>query len=237
MPAKIVIYAEPKTGKTTFCSEIDDVFFLNAEGGLDYLAKKVRTTPKLKTYDEVIGWLSHIYNSDDFTAGRIAVDSLDWIERLAQDVIIKRENARSIQDTTCPALTYSKGLVEGAEMCFTVIKWLDAIYEKKGIPSILIAHSQVKGVDLPNQDAYSRHEMKLSKQLGAKVNEWADLILYAGYTYHVSKDGKTSEPKRVLFGGDSMAYVGGGRMKLKKELPLNYNELKKEITTQEYNKE
>lgn len=229
MPAKMVIYAEPKVGKTTFAAQADDVFFINVEGGLDYLKKKVRSTPKLNSYDDVIGWLQHIYNNDDFTCGLLAIDSMDWVESLAQAKLIKQEGARSITDTSIPAFAYHKGVSEAADMSIKVLKWLDAIYEKKKIPAMLIAHSHVKTIDLPNQDPFSRHEMKLSKGLGAKVNEWADLILFAGYSFHVTKDKKTSEPKRVLFGGGQMSYVGGGRMTLKRELPLDYNELKKEI--------
>ncbi len=230
MPAKMVIYAEPKVGKTTFASQADDVFFINVEGGLDYLDRKVRSTPKLDSYESVIGWLNHILSNDDFTAGLIAIDLLDWVEALAQDFLIKREGASSITDASCKAFAYNKGVSEAADMTIRVLKGLDAIYRKKGIPSLIIAHSHVKNLDLPNQDPYSRHELKLSKLLAAKVNEWADLILFAGYSFHVTKDGKTSEPRRVLFGGGSMAYVGGGRMSLNKELPLDYNALKKEIT-------
>lgn len=231
MPVKMVIYAEPKVGKTTFASQAEDVFFINIEGGLDYLERKVRSTPRLKTYDDVIGWLSHIYKTDTFTAGLIAIDSLDWLEALAQEKLIKQEGASSITDPKVKAFAYNKGVADAAEMCVRVLKWLDAIYEKKGIPSLMIAHSQVKSVDLPNQDPYSRFELKLSKIFGARVNEWADLILFAGKSFHVSKDGKAStEPKRVIFAGNSASYIGGGRMRLEKELPLDFNELKKELT-------
>ena len=230
MPAKMVIYGEPKVGKTNFAAQADDVFFINIEGGLDYLPIKVRATPRLTSYDEVIKWLQHIYTSPDFTCGTIAIDSLDWLETLAQEKLIKQEGANSITDPKVKAFAYHKGVVDAADLCVKALKWLDAIWEKKGIPSLLIAHSQVKTLDLPNQDPFSRHEMKLSKSLGARVNEWADLIIFAGYSFHVTKDGKATEPKRVIFAGGQASYIGGGRMRLTKELPLDYNELKKEIT-------
>lgn len=230
MPARIVVYGEPKLGKSTFAAQADDVFFLNIEDGISYLKSKVRSTPKLKTYDEVIAWLKHIYESEDFTAGTIALDSLDWLEQLAQARLIKQYNAKSINDPGVKDFAFFKGVLMAADDCFTVLKWLDAIYEKKGIRTILIAHSQVKGVDLPNQDPYSRHELKLSKSLAAKVNEWADIILYCGFSFHVSKEGKTSDPQRVIFAGGSASFVGGGRMSLPREIPLDYAKLKEEVT-------
>lgn len=229
VPAKMVIYAEPKVGKTTFAAESPDPFFINIEGGLDYLAKEVRSTPKLNAYDEVVGWMNHIYSNKDFTAGTIVIDSLDWLEELAQAKLIKQYGAESITDPKIKDFAYFKGASMAADLSIRVLRWLDAIYHEKGIKSILIAHSQVKTVDLPNQEPYMRHELKMTKQLAAKVNEWADLILFAGYAFHVTKDGKTTDPRRVLFGGDSMAFVGGGRMILPKEIELNYESLRKEI--------
>lgn len=230
MPAKIVIYGVPKIGKSRFASQVEDVFFLNIENGLDYLGRKVRATPKLNTYDEVIGWLRHIYENDTFKAGAIAVDSIDWLELLAQARLVKMHNASSITDTKVKEFAYFKGVSDAASDSMMLLKWLDAIWEKKKIPAILIAHSQLKSVDVPTQDPYSRYEMKLSKAFAAKVNEWADLILFADYSFHVTTEGKTSEPKPVLYAGGSASFVGGGRMRLSKELPLDYNELVKEIT-------
>lgn len=229
-PARMAIFAEPKLGKTTFAADAEDVFFLNIEGGTDYLKKKVRSTPKLETYDEVIGWLKHIYDTDTFKAGTIAVDSADWIEELAQKRLIKNYNASSITDPKISDFSYYKGVMMAANDSIAVLRWLDAIYKKKGIKCIIIAHSQVKSVDLPNEDPFSRHELKLSKWFAAKINEWVDLLVFGSYSFHITKDGKTSTPKRVLKTGGSAAFVGGGRMNIPNEIAMDYKTLEKEIT-------
>lgn len=230
IPARIALYGTPKIGKSRFASNFPDAFFVNIEGGLSYLGKKARSTPQLKSYDDVIAWLKHIYENDDFTAGTLVVDSLDWLEQLAQARLVKAHNAQSITDAKVKDFAYNNGVTMAASDTITALKWLDAIYEKKGIKTVLIAHSQVKSIDLPNQDAYSRHELKLSKGLSSKVMEWADLILFADYSFHVSTEGKTSDPKPVLYTGQSCAFLGGGRMQLKKEIPLSYDALVNEIT-------
>ena len=230
MPAKIVIYGIPKIGKSRFAAQANDAFFIDLEGGLSYMPTKVRATPKLVIYDEAIGWLKHIYETDSFTAGTIVIDSLDWLETLAQQRLCKQNNARSIVDPACKDFAYHKGVVMAAEDTFNVVKWLDAIYTKKGIKTILVAHSQIKDIDMPDRDPHSRHEMKLSKQLSGKINEWADLILFCDYSFFVSKEGKTSEPKPCLYAGGSASFVGGGRMLLEKEMPIDYKTLEKHIT-------
>lgn len=230
MPAKMVIYGVPKIGKSRFAAQADDVFFINIEGGLDYLPTKVRSTPKLNTYDEVFAWLKHIYENDKFAAGTIAVDSLDWLETLAQQRLCKQYNAKSITDSSVKEFAYFRGVVMASDDAAKLMTWLDAIYKKKGIKSIIIAHSQIKEVDLPTKDPFQRNELKLSKQLAARVAEWADLLLFADYSFHVTSEGKTSEQKAVLYAGGSPSFVGGGRMQLKNEIPIDYKLLTKEIT-------
>jgi hypothetical protein len=230
MPAKIVVYGVPKIGKSRFAAQAEDVFFLDIEGGLSYLERKVRATPKLTEFDAVIGWLKHIYDNDNFKAGTIALDSLDWLEKLAQEKLVKAEGAKSIVDPRVTAFAYHKGVEMAADDTMKALRWLDAIYKKKGIKAILIAHSEVKSVDLPNQDAYSRYQLKLSKYLSAKTLEWCDLALFADYSFHVTKDGKTSDPKPMFRAGGSAAFMGGGRMLLDKELPLDYKQLNLHIT-------
>jgi hypothetical protein len=232
MPAKIAIFGVPKIGKSRFAAQFEDAFYINVEDGLSYIGRKVRSTPKLDTYDEVIAWLKHIYENDKFVAGRIVVDSIDWVELLAQARLVKLHNAKSINDSGVKEFAYFKGVSDAASDAMRVLQWLDAIWKKRRIPSLLIAHSQIKTIDVPTQDTYSRYELKLSKALAAKVAEWSDLILFADYSFHVTKDGKTSEPKPMLFAGGSASFVGGGRMKLSREIPLDdnaYNNLKKEI--------
>lgn len=230
MPKKMVIYGVPKIGKSRFAAQADDVFFINIEGGLDYVGKKVRSTPKLTTMEEVTGWLKYIYETDTFKAGLIAIDSLDWLEQLARVKVEKAHGGASISDQTHKPFAYGAGMAMVADEAITAIRWCDAIIKKKGIPILFIAHSQVRTVDLPTQDPYSRYELKLGKALAAKINEWGDLILFADYSFHVSKEGKTSEPKPTLFAGGNASFIGGGRMRLSKELPLDYNQLKMEIT-------
>lgn len=229
MPAKIILYGVPKIGKSSLAAQWPEPFFINIEGGLDYLPVKVRATPRLTAYEDVMAWLRHIYDDEKFTCGTLVIDSMDWLESLAQAKLVKDNGAKGITDPNIKAFAYHRGVADAAELCINAIKWLNAIHEKKGIKSVIIAHSQVKEVNLPGQEAYQRNEMKLSKNLGAKMYEWADLVLFATHSFHVSSEGKTSEPRPVLLAGGNAAFLGGGRMLLSKELPLNYQAIEKEI--------
>lgn len=229
IPSKIIVYGVPKIGKSRFAAQFPDPFFINIEDGLQYLGKKVRSTPKLTAFDDVTGWLNHILNDEKFTCGRIIIDSLDWVEALAKEKI-EKEHGEPITNKAHKAYAYGAGQAMVDEQTNRVFRALDIIYKKKGIPALIIAHSVVRTVDLPTKEPYSRYELKVSKGVAAKSTEWADLVLFADYSFHVSKDGKTTEPKPMFMIGGSASFVGGGRMKLDKEIPLSYELLTKELT-------
>jgi hypothetical protein len=229
MPAKMVVFGVPKIGKSRFAAQFPDAFFINVEDGLQYLGKEVRSTPALHSFDEVLGWLKHIHDAESFKAGRLVIDSLDWVESLAKDKV-EKEHGAPLSDRAHKAYAYGAGQAMVDDAVMRVFRGLDAIYKKKGIPSLLIAHSVIKTIDLPTKDPYSKYELKMSKATAAKATEWADLVLFADYSFAVTKDGKTSEPRPVFLAGGSAAYTGGGRMLLNKEIPLSYDHLIKEIT-------
>lgn len=231
MPAKMVIYGIPKIGKSRFCAQFEDVFFIDIEGGLSYLDKKVRATPKIKSFDEMIKWLTHILETDSFKAGTICIDSADWLESLA---IAKIEALHGVKitDKKYDGFAYGNSYLLVMNECLRVITALNLIYEKKGIKAIFIAHSQLREVTTPLADPYNRYELKFfAKGFGHKLTEWGDLILFADRVFHVAEEGmKTSEPKAMILSGNSASYIGGGRMKIANDLPLDYHELKKHIT-------
>lgn len=231
MPAKIVLYGVPKIGKSRFCAQIEDVFFIDIEGGLSYLDKKVRSTPKLKTFDEVIKWLEYILTDDKFKAGTICIDSADWLETLAI-AKIEAQHGVKITDKKYDGYAYGNVYLLVMNECLRVVTALNLIYEKKGIKAVFIAHSQLREVTTPLTDPYNRYELKFfAKGFGHKIVEWADLVLFADRQFHVAEEGmKTSEPKAMILSGNSASYIGGGRMKISNDLPLDYHELKKHIT-------
>lgn len=229
-PAKVVLYGVPKIGKSRFCSNAEKPFFIDVEGGLSYVGKEIATTGTLKSLAEVIDWLQHLLkpSTDTSDIKTIVVDSIDWIEKLAQDKLVKAYNAANITDPRVKDFGYSNGREMASSESWRVVALLDEIYKTKGIKAILISHSNIKNVELPGKENYSKHMLKLYKSLASKINEWADLILFADYDFHVV-DGKTSEPKPMLFAGGDASFEGGGRMLLKKKIPLDFAALEKEL--------
>lgn len=230
-PAKVVIFGVPKIGKSRFASNAEGAFFIDAEGGLDYLDKETLSTPTLKNFDDVVGWLNHLLKKETDTSNikTVIIDSFDWVEKYAQEKITKAYNAASIYDPRVKDFAYHKGVLMAAEEAWRVITLLNLLWDQKQIRAIILCHSTVREMDLPGKDNYSKHVLKLSKHLGAKLNEWADLILFADYDFHVDKDGKVSEQKAMLFTCGDASFEGGGRMLLKNKIPLDFAELEKQL--------
>lgn len=232
MPNKIVIFGVPKVGKSSLASQFPNVLFIDVEGGLDYLENEVMATDKIESFDDILRELKRLHDSDKKQFDWIAIDSLDWCEDLAQERLVKAYNAESIVDKKVADFAYYNGVISAASDTKKIFKWLDAIYKKHGTKALFICHSKVETVNLPGKEPYSRHQLDTSKYVASHADEWADLMVFLDFSFHVTKNGKKevlSEPKPVIKAGSDPSFIGGGRMKLSKEIPVSYEALEKEI--------
>ncbi len=238
MPAKVVIYGVPKVGKSRLAAQWPDPVFINIEDGLQYLPSEVLATPKLDKFDDILAWLMDFYKREAAVGKTIVIDSLDWADNLAQKKISEqfpdpKGNLIPVSNQEYKPYSYGKGYEMASTEAARLFSAADLLYQKHGMKTVMIAHQHIKTVDLPTKDPYQQHQLKLSKALGAKATEWADLVLFCDWSFAVTKDGKTSDQQAVIRAGGDAAYVGGGRMMLKNDIPINdntYKLLEKEIT-------
>jgi len=234
LPPKIVLYGEEKIGKSTFGSQAPNPIFLDIEGGLDYIKPAVDKTPIIKSSKEFLDWLTYLAN-EEHNYKTLVIDSIDWLEEIIGNEVAKAHGATSISDSTCKSLSYGAGYGMLRDKMSYILKCLDALREKRKMTLILIAHSQVRIVNSdPIDDEYQTYELKLNKQVSAKLKEWADIILFARHQKYVAEN-KTLTGDRILVGDKQAAFAGGGRVEIP-QIPFNYKSFKekyKEITNYE----
>lgn len=228
-PPKIVIYGEEKIGKSTFASQAPNPIFIDLENGLNYL--NVTKTPLLSKSEEVIGIIKELIESEhEFET--VVIDSIDWLEDICAGEIAKAHGAVSIGDSTNKALSYGAGYRMLKDKVAYILHGLDKLRDEKNMNIILIAHSVIRIVDNdPLDDGYQTHELKLNKQVGSKVKEWADVIAF-GRNKKYSAENKTFDAGRILLASKNAAFAGGGRVELEGEVELSWDAFIKS-----YNKE
>lgn len=223
---KIIVYGGEKIGKSTFAAQIPGVVFIDIEGGLDAL--DAARFPKATRFQDVVDALDALSSQPhEYTA--LALDSLDWMERLVWDHVCAQHNVASIE---LVGGGYGKGYLEAAKQMADFLSRLDQLRNERGMAIILIAHDVVRKMQPPDGEPYNYAELKLHERSGALAKEWADCIAYATERTHMKKDDLGFNKKhvraigsnnRILVVGKNPAYVSGNRYGMQDEVPLDWN--------------
>ena len=232
-PPRIVLYGEPKVGKSTFAASCPDVFFIDTEEGHDYLRREMgdryngaqvtsfaAQREGEHSFVEVLSALA----KQDHPYKAVCIDTVDWLERMIHDDICLKYNAASITDKKNERTSYGQGYIAAANVFRDICLRLDRLRAVKGIAIILIAHSVCKRVEEPDVEGYDRFVMKLHEKSEAVIREWADMLLFARLETRKLATGQTVQGERVLITGGTRSAVVGSRAKLPERLPLNWQD-------------
>lgn len=217
-PPRMVVYGEPKVGKSTFASEAPDALFLDLEGGLDALNTSSVSIESIKDLDDALEAL--LQQDHDFKT--IVIDSADWLERLIHNHICSNARATSITDKSNGTTAYGNGYVIARNMLAKYLNKLDMLREQKGLAIVIIAHSVIRKMEQPDTESYDSFLIKMHEKASSLLIEWADILAFARLKTIVSPDGKASSGERKLVLSDTKYATVGNRYGLPKELPLSW---------------
>lgn len=225
-PPRIVLYGQEKIGKSTFAAAAPNVLFADIEGGLDGIESAKQRT---QSWQDMLALITALHEQDhDFET--LAVDSIDWLERLIHEQVAREHNVGSLED-----IGYGKGYLYSLDLWKQFLQGMTSLRDNKNMTIILIAHSVVKKYNDPSMDSYDRYTLKLHEKAGSYVTEWADAILFARKKIRIEKEDagfnkKVSKAKdlgdtRVLATVESASFVAGHRasLNLPDEVPLSWD--------------
>ena len=219
---KIVIVGQGKIGKTTFAAMAPNAIGILTEDGAD--AVDANAFPLASSLAEVYTAIDTLINQDhEFQT--LFIDSLDWLEPLVQDHVCKANNWKNIEQPG-----FGKGYIAAAEEWRNLLSGLEVLRSSKGMGIILIAHDKIKRVEDPLTEGYDSHVLKLHDRAAGLVQEWADIVGYAGYRIFTSKTDAgfgnketkaTTTGERILHVEPHPAHCGGNRFGLS-NMPLDW---------------
>ncbi len=227
-PQRVVIYGVESVGKTTLAAQAPAPIFLDLENGSQHL--DVARVP-------VRDWKSLMASLEELAAGgheyrTVVVDSADWAERLAVADLLAETKKTSVED-----FPYGKGWVMAAERYARMLSRLDDVLSS-GMTVLVIGHAQVKRHEPPDQvAAYDRYELKLARQVGPMVKEWADELYFCQFKTRLMQ-GESGKMKakggkeRVIYTCHAAAYDAKTRAGLADELPLAFESVASVFTDQ-----
>ena len=229
MPPRILLYGVEGVGKSTWGSQAPKPIFVQTEDGLAQI--DCEKFPLAKSFEEVQQALTelHVQQHDYET---VAIDSLDWTERLIWDAVCKEYGVKSIEKVDGG---YAKGYTHALTYWRQIVDLLNALRNDKGMAVICIAHAKVEKFEDPESAAYDRYSPRLHKHAAALICEWSDAVLFATRKFRTQTEDAGFGRKRTTAnpigkdGGERVLRCVGGpsciaknRFGIAEELPLSW---------------
>lgn len=204
----VLLYGQPKIGKSSWCAQADHALFLATEAGLHHL--ETFQTP-------IASWLELQEACAEIAAGQhdfrtIIIDTIDNAYRYCEEYVCEQHRIKHPGD-----LEYGKGWALVNNEFTRVLTKLSLL------PYGLYLVSHAEQIEVKTRtEKYRKWVPSLSGKARKSVIALVDMILYADIEETRDTEGTVSE-QRVLRTKPSAAYEAGDRTgRLPDTLPLDY---------------
>ena len=221
-PPRIMVYGSEGVGKSTFAANAPKTVFIQTEDGLSEI--DCAKLPLCTSFDEVVRQLTAI-RDEEHEFGTLALDSLDWLERLIWDRVCQDYGVKCIEKADGG---YGKGYTHALTYWRQVVSLLGEIRAKRKMAIVLLAHAKVERFEDPEHPAYDRYTPRLHKAACSLVCEWVDAVLFAAKRMRIDSATGRAAPvgadggERVLRSNGSPACIAKNRFGLPSEFPLSW---------------
>src|SRR5205823_214490 len=132
---RLLVYGTEGIGKSTYAAGAPKPIFIPIEDGLDEI--DCEKFPLATRYDEVLSAIGDLRTQPhDYES--VAIDSLDWLERLVWDKLCTEFGVNSIEKVDGG---YAKGYTHALTYWREILSQLNALRLSRGMVVILIAHA------------------------------------------------------------------------------------------------
>jgi hypothetical protein len=196
------ITGDAGVGKTTFAATFPKPVFIRAEDGLQSVPidRRPDAFPVLANVDDLWNQLiSLMKEKHDYQT--LVIDSVTQLETLFTDYVIESDPKKP--KSLAQAMGgYGAGYQAVASMHSRVRKAAKLLNENKNMHVVFIAHSDVSTIELPDQDPYSRYELRLHKKSMPHYVDNVDLVAYLKLETFTTGEG---ERKKAISDGTRVA--------------------------------
>lgn len=176
-PIIATITGDAGVGKTTLAATWPKPIFIRAEDGLQAVPADIRPDafPVLKSVDDLFEQLKALAQEEhDYKT--LVVDSATQLETMFGQHVIDSDPKKP--KSLAKAMGgYGAGFSAVGALHGRVRKAAQYLNDK-GMHVIFIAHSDVSTLELPDQDPYSRYELRLHKKSMTHYTDNVDMVAY-----------------------------------------------------------
>lgn len=227
-PVIATITGDAGVGKTTLAATFPKPIFIRAEDGLQSVPSDIRPDafPVLDSVKMLWEQLTALVN-DEHDYKTLVVDSVTQLETMFGEHVIDSDikKPKSLAQANGG---YGAGYGAVSALHGRVRKAAKILNEKRGMNVVFIAHSDVMTIELPDEDPYSRYELRLHKKSSPHYTDNVDLVAYIKLETFTQGDGDRkkaiSSGQRVAVCHTAAAQISKNRYGIEKELHVEKNE-------------
>jgi len=245
---RVMIYGEPKVGKSYFGAQIPNHVFLNLENGLEHL-KGANKLPYTDDYLTVKAMLKEL-EEQEHSFKTLVVDSADVLESLIKKWIVKLQNNSNIRDVA--DIAFGRGYPLLLTETRQLIEQFERLRTKRGMNIVFICHSEVKKMQPPigNEYTYIAPSLYAKTTQGDSTlkiySDYVDIIGYCTFKTIVqtqstgfgSRGQAIGTGERILhLDAANPAYIAGSRYPMPAEIPFSWQAFVTALTGKQPEKE
>lgn len=210
-----IIYGPPGVGKSHLASQCGKTLFADLEDGTAFLDINRVKIPDYQKTLEFMGWAATQPQWET-----IVVDGLTQIEKFATEELLTERGWETVSDGN-----FGEGFSALREKMKRIVDGARYIREN-GKNVIIIAHSKVKPVDDPTQDAYDRVEFECGKDVINFITGNVDFCAYFRPLLRSVKASKNAiKGKAVGSGAKELIFEDAGAVLSKNRVNRNFKKV------------
>lgn len=175
-PPRLLIYGEPKIGKTTLASEFPNAVFLQLEDGENETEVAGWNRADVSSFGDVMEAMRELYEGEHaFTT--LVVDSLSELQALIYEETCARGDEKGVAKSRIEDFGYGKGYVYAVNVWNEFLDAINMLRVGRGMTTVLIGHTKVDRFDDPETVSYHRYEIDLHDRAQKLLAREMDAIL------------------------------------------------------------
>ena len=193
---RVIIYAGPGVGKTTFGRQSEKPVMILTEDGCPHGIPKIPTEGKLETWDDVLGAVGFLL-SEEHDRESVVIDTLNGAEELCrQSICDEHFGGRWLPEKGKEGfLQWGQGDKLALTEFKRLLSGLDMLRDQKNMRVILLAHEGLHRCANVFGDDFNKVGGEMNKWTWAASMKWADHVGHA--TKDVIAVTKQGEKKAV----------------------------------------
>lgn len=223
-PVIATLLGDSGLGKTSTAATFPNPVVIRAEDGLQAIPINGRPDafPLLESVESLWEQLKTLIK-EDHEYKTLIIDSVTALERLFVNYVVDTDpkKPKSINQALGG---YGAGLSAVAAMHQRVRKACGVLNEKKSMHVVFIGHADTETIELPDEDAYTRYNLRLGKKSVAPYVDDSDIVGFLKLTTYTSGDGERkkaiSDGSRQLVCYATAANVSKNRYGITEDIPV-----------------